>query len=268
MTGRNGEQLKRIWGMLLTQAGIGALIVALALSLGIILTMGSDRFFSMNEKQGAVLFLVTLLAGLVFLAMAWLTARRLMNQLSTAHQVIDALAITDEVTGLINRRHFFERFEEEVDRARRYGSGLSLILLDIDHFRHINETYGHPAGEVVLAEVGRLLSANIRTSDIISRYGGEEFAVLIPARDAHEAYQVAEKLRIVVEVNDITLEGPPLGVTISAGVADSATVAGDGGSLKDALMRAADKAMYMAKKRGRNQVVAYRTPKQRQLPLC
>jgi len=192
---------------------------------------------------------------------------RLMRQLHAAHKEIEELVITDELTGLANRRHFFERLDEEVDRASRYGSELSMIMVDIDHFKDVNDTYGHPVGDIVLAEVARLLSANIRTSDIIGRYGGEEFGILIPALNATEAAQAAEKLRVVIEVNDIALEGPPINVTASFGVADLKSVEGEGADLKNSLIKAADESLYRAKADGRNQVVAYKPANEKQMPL-
>ncbi|MDC0336224.1 diguanylate cyclase [Pseudodesulfovibrio sp.] len=209
---------------------------------------------AMELNQNIILGLIVLSTAMV-LGVFLFFAMRLMHQLQAAQKEIAQLAVTDELTGLANRRHFFDRFDEEVDRCNRYGNSLSLLMLDIDHFKQVNDTYGHPAGDAVLAEVARLLKANIRTSDIIARYGGEEFVVLIPSMTATEAAQAAEKLRVVIEVNDIALEGPPLNVTISAGVADIESVKDHDSSLKDALIRAADRALYKAKADGRNRVV-------------
>jgi diguanylate cyclase (GGDEF)-like protein len=192
---------------------------------------------------------------------------RLMRQLQEAHRKIAELVVTDDLTGLANRRHFFERLDAEIDRATRYGNNLSLIMIDIDHFKRVNDTYGHPAGDIVLAEVARLLCANIRTSDLVARYGGEEFAVLIPALNAAEACLAAEKLRVIIEVNSIALEGPPLNVTVSCGVADLQSVKHYPASLKDNLIRGADKSLYQAKANGRNQVVTYKVNSEKQLPL-
>ncbi len=212
---------------------------------------------AMEINQIVILALIVLTTGIVLAIFLFFTFR-LMRRLHAAQAAIAELAVTDGLTGLSNRRHFFERFDEEIDRARRYGSNLSLLMLDIDHFKQVNDTYGHPAGDMVLAEVARLLNANIRTSDIIGRYGGEEFAILIPAMSVSEAAQAAEKLRVVIEVNDIALEGPPLNVTISAGVADISSVIEDTkASPKDALIRAADRALYRAKNEGRNRVVVH-----------
>ncbi len=210
---------------------------------------------------------LTIFTTVVVLGVFLFFTLRLMRQLREAHRKLARLAVTDELTGIANRRQFFERLDEEVDRVQRYGINLSLVMVDIDFFKRVNDTYGHPAGDKVLQEVARLLSANIRASDIIARYGGEEFAILLPSSGVDEARQAAEKLRVVIEVNDMTLEGPKLNVTISAGVADVVVVKGHKGSLKDALIRAADKALYTSKANGRNRVTVYHFNGEKQLTL-
>lgn len=214
---------------------------------------------ALKTNQVIILGLILLSAALV-IAIVLFFVLRLMRQLHSAQREIAELAVTDELTGIANRRHFFDRLDEEIDRAKRYGNNLSLLMLDIDHFKRINDSFGHPTGDMVLKEVARLLSANVRTSDIIARYGGEEFAILIPSQGVAEAARAAEKLRVVIEVNDIALEGPPLSVTISAGVADYEMVRNEDGSNKDALIRAADRALYRAKAEGRNRVVVETDP--------
>ena len=217
-------------------------------------------------NQGILLGLIVATTCLVLATFVFFTLR-LMRQLKLAHAVIEELAATDELTHVPNRRTFFERFEEEVERARRYDANLSLVMLDIDHFKQVNDVYGHPAGDMVLHEVARLLSANIRSTDLLARYGGEEFAILIPAVAMGEAQRVAEKLRTVVEVNDIAMEGPSLKVTVSAGVADVNAVRGDEGLLKDNLLQAADDALLRAKRHGRNRVECFSRSAQQQHSL-
>jgi diguanylate cyclase (GGDEF)-like protein len=196
-------------------------------------------------------------ATAVVLACFYYFSIRLMRQLRQAQQSLADMAVTDDLTGLANRRRFFERLEEEMDRALRYGSDLSLIMLDIDHFKRVNDTFGHPVGDTVLAEVARLLTANLRTSDIVARYGGEEFAVLIPGVDENEAARAAEKIRVVMEVNDLFLDGPPIKVTVSAGVAALKSLPA-ARPTRDQLIRSADKALYRAKREGRNRVCVHR----------
>jgi diguanylate cyclase (GGDEF)-like protein len=196
-------------------------------------------------------------ATAVVLACFYYFSIRLMRQLKQAQQSLAEMAVTDELTGLANRRRFFERLEEEMDRALRYGSDLPLIMLDIDHFKRVNDTFGHPVGDTVLAEVARLLTANLRTSDIVARYGGEEFAVLIPGMDANEAARAAEKLRVVMEVNDLFMDGPSIKVTVSAGVAALKSLPA-ARRTRDQLIRSADQALYRAKGEGRNRVCIHR----------
>ncbi len=197
-----------------------------------------------------------LLAAAVVLGLALLSSARFMRLLENCHDTIATLTTHDDLTGLPNRRWFFDRLDEEVDRARRYGNDLSLVMVDIDHFRKVNNSFGHPLGDQALAEVARLIAANVRASDIVARYGGEEFVILLPETSAEKAAQAAEKLRIVVEVNDISMEGPEVKVTISCGVADVAATGLDG-RLRDNLIVAADKAMARAKDNGRNQVIQF-----------
>ena len=163
------------------------------------------------------------------------------------------LAITDELTGLHNRRHFFTLARKEFHRARRYGRCLSAIMLDFDKFKEINDTYGHAIGDDVLRTIARCLSDNIRDVDIIGRYGGEEFGIILPETDFHDAKIAAERLRArVAEHVVITMHGL-LSVTISLGVA---VLSDDIKTLYELLDRA-DQALLRAKRSGRNQVEMY-----------
>jgi len=163
------------------------------------------------------------------------------------------LAITDELTGLHNRRHFFTLARKEFHRARRYGRCLSAIMLDFDKFKQINDTYGHAIGDNVLRTIARCLSDNIRDMDIIGRYGGEEFAIILPETDFQDAKIAAERLRrCAAEQSIITMHGV-LSITISLGVA---VLTVDTKNLYELLDRA-DQALLRAKSRGRNQVEHY-----------
>ncbi|QJB55433.1 diguanylate cyclase [Pseudodesulfovibrio sp. zrk46] len=221
---------------------------------------------AMRSNQHIIIGLIVVTTVLLLGTFSFFSLR-LRKQLYLAQEKLAVLAVTDELTGLSNRRHFFRRFDEEVDRARRYGSTLSLILIDIDHFKKVNDTYGHPVGDMVLKEVARLLNANIRTSDILARYGGEEFAILIPSQTAPEARQAAEKLRNVIEVNDMVMDGPEVRVTISAGVADIEPLRSKGGNMKDKLIQNADRALYRAKAEGRNRIEVHVPSSETQLKL-
>jgi diguanylate cyclase (GGDEF)-like protein/PAS domain S-box-containing protein len=156
----------------------------------------------------------------------------------------------DHLTGVGNRRAFFEAAELELTRNRRQPRPTSLIVLDADHFKRINDVHGHPGGDAVLRELGQLLSATFRQVDIVARVGGEEFAVLLPSCPLSGALAVAERLRAQVARRTVAFDGVDIGYTISAGVA-----ACDGEQLNlETLMKRADRALYAAKAGGRNRV--------------
>jgi two-component system cell cycle response regulator len=175
-------------------------------------------------------------------------------------------ALREPLTGLYNRRHFQERFAAEVAVAHRHGRALSLLMIDVDHFKRVNDKHGHLAGDEVLKTVARALQQGIRIEDILARFGGEEFVVLAREAELEEAMSVAERLRQLVEVAQTRWESNgqsvPVGitVTVSIGVAQL----GEDETERD-LFEAADQAVYRAKKSGRNRVVAAaaRTPKPR-----
>jgi diguanylate cyclase (GGDEF)-like protein len=244
-----GRLRQQAWRIFLLQCGLSVTVVVFAL---LPVSLLHDRSYAMAA---------------LFLAAALACATRLMRLLDGAHDKIATLTTHDDLTGLPNRNWFFDRLDEEIDRARRYGNKLSLVMVDLDHFRRVNDNFGHPLGDLALAEVARLLAANIRTSDVVARYGGEEFMIILPEADANQAARAAEKLRMVVEVNDISMEGPEVKVTVSCGVADLASVHPERGSLRDAFVVAADRAMHRAKQNGRNQVLMHVAGNERQLTL-
>jgi diguanylate cyclase (GGDEF)-like protein/hemerythrin-like metal-binding protein len=155
-------------------------------------------------------------------------------------------ADTDALTGVLNRAGFNQAFSREFSRARRYRQPLSLVLLDIDHFKNVNDGYGHPAGDKVLEGTARLLETRVREADLVARWGGEEFAVLAPMTDAAGAVRLAEKLRGLMEVTHL---GPVGAVTASFGVAEMRS-----DDTMEAMLHRVDEALYGAKDAGRNQV--------------
>jgi diguanylate cyclase (GGDEF)-like protein len=170
------------------------------------------------------------------------------------HETVQKQAVTDELTGLFNHRRFQEVISAEVARARRYGQEMGLIMLDIDNFKQVNDTYGHLQGDFVLREVARVLRQSSREIDEPARYGGEEMAVALPQTDLEGAYQFAERVRQAVEALELpvpTGDGT-LKVTASFGVASLATA---DHADKDALVAAADRALYEAKRTGKNRTV-------------
>lgn len=168
------------------------------------------------------------------------------------------LAITDSLTGLTNRRHFMERSEREFERARRYRRPLSAIMLDIDHFKHVNDTHGHAAGDQVLRAVAQRCRDTLREIDLMGRYGGEEFAALLPENGLTNAHDAAERLRRCVADAPIETDWGPMAITISLGVSALTGECPDLATLLDW----ADAAMYAAKDAGRNRVEVMRTESQ------
>jgi len=165
------------------------------------------------------------------------------------------LSLTDPLTGLHNRRHFFAKLDLEVMRARRYKTPLSVAMIDIDHFKNLNDTCGHATGDVVLQEMANLLQANVRRVDTVARFGGEEICVILPNVPRSEANVAAEKLRRLVE--RATFPGgetqPEGRITVSVGHASFPDDAGD----VDGLLEAADLALYASKREGRNRSTAF-----------
>ena len=161
-------------------------------------------------------------------------------------------AIRDDLTGLYLKRHFLDRLHEEIDRARRYGKPMAVLMADLDHFKRVNDERGHLSGDRVLREMARLILTSVRSSDIVGRFGGEEIALILPEQEAAGARRAAEKVRQAVEASQFPAadEGPPIEITLSLGVA---VFPGDGDDV-DALLSAADQALYEAKRQGRNRV--------------
>jgi diguanylate cyclase (GGDEF)-like protein/PAS domain S-box-containing protein len=166
-------------------------------------------------------------------------------------------AIRDPLTGVFNRRYLAETLDQEMTRAERKGYPISIIAMDIDHFKQFNDTYGHKCGDLVLQSLGRLLAERCRQSDIVCRYGGEEFVVLMPEIDFGTALSRAEDLRAAFENSVLDYEDEKLRATFSAGVA-SFPQHGENG---DMILQAADRALYQSKADGRNRVTAYRLEK-------
>jgi diguanylate cyclase (GGDEF)-like protein len=161
-----------------------------------------------------------------------------------------ALANVDGLTGVYNRRFFEQRIGEELERARRYDNTLAVIMVDIDHFKKLNDEFGHLLGDEVLKQVSSIFTAQLRKADIVCRYGGEEFVILVPETTGENALGVADKLRRMVESHPFP--GVPRPVTISAGVSEYPA----SGKTRDEVVKAADNALYASKQGGRNRVSA------------
>jgi two-component system, cell cycle response regulator len=176
---------------------------------------------------------------------------RLQRDIRLANQKMAELAIKDELTGLYNRRYFVEALEKEIARAERYNLDLALSMIDLDHFKKINDNYGHVAGDIVLSETGRIIKESIRISDLACRYGGEEFAIIFPGTGIMEARHVCERIRERLSSRQFTYESYSFRVSMSAGIALFQGLNQTG----TALVNDADQALLKAKKEGRNNIV-------------
>jgi two-component system cell cycle response regulator len=178
--------------------------------------------------------------------------KRLQDRLQESYRRSLSLALTDELTGLYNRRYLFAHLDELIGRVHKDGISAAVLLFDIDHFKQVNDTYGHPAGDDVLRELAARTVNSVRSVDLVARFGGEEFVVVMPETDLAIAASVAERVRAAVAREPFALRGigEKLLVTISVGVA----AAGDQDD-RDKLLKRADDALYAAKTRGRNCVV-------------
>ncbi len=175
-------------------------------------------------------------------------------QLQEVNERLEKLAITDGLTDLFNHRRFQQLLRMEVTRQQRERRPFAVLMMDVDHFKHYNDSHGHPAGDEVLKRIARIMRDNVRASDIVARYGGEEFVVLLLDTDYERAMGIAEKLRELVATHPFPYASDqPLGhVSVSVGV----SVWPDHGATPEALVAAADKALYAAKRFGRDVVVA------------
>jgi len=186
---------------------------------------------------------------------AMLRIKNLQDQLRRTQQKLAEQAITDELTGLKNRRAFDERLQEEFRRAQRYTDPVSLIMIDLDHFKQVNDRYGHPFGDVVLAGAAHQIRTSTRDPDICARYGGEEFAVILPKTHLQGALSVAERVWKGLGTKEHRLpDGGAVHVTASLGIAfyPSKDI-----TSPELLLRFADEALYQAKRAGRNTICLY-----------
>lgn len=197
------------------------------------------------SRESSLLIPVTLLiiGGL-------LMAARRFHRLSQVRDQLAYAASTDTLTGLLLRRAFLERFAEEIERSRRHGNPLTIAILDLDHFKRVNDTYGHPVGDLVLKVFAGTLRECLRSIDIAGRWGGEEFVVLLPSTSVQDAIAVLERVRIAISEKSFPPPANDLHITMSAGV-----VALDGTSNDpEQIVGAADTALYEAKESGRNRI--------------
>jgi len=169
------------------------------------------------------------------------------------YEEIERLAVTDGLTGLFNHRHFQETLAQEFNRLERFSEPISLLIIDIDHFKKINDSYGHPVGDAVLKKVSGIIRKTIRNIDIPARYGGEEFAVILLGTDTNGALKMAERLRKSIADAKFSSEQNAFNVTVSIGISTNAREM----RKKEDLVEQADKALYNAKRTGRNRSVKW-----------
>lgn len=214
----------------------------LLLSFGVVRAFHTTRAFSTVYSQEEMMDQLTQAKEQTEMALL---------QVQHANLELQRLAATDSLTGAANRRHFSERVQAEISRAQRQGSELSVLAMDLDHFKLINDRCGHPAGDEVLKAFVAGIRNELRPVDLVGRFGGEEFMVLLPGPADEPAFRVAERLRRRVEQIQIIVDGATLQVTVSVGVAQY----GEDGTAAEEIFKAADRRLYQAKMNGRNQVV-------------
>lgn len=220
---------------------------------GISVTIPMDFINARLADSRRFSLLSTLLVMGVLFAILFFQSRRFMSRMSEVQTRLMELATSDSLTGLLNRRTVYELLEDEIAKYRRFASPpLACLLLDIDDFKVINDSYGHQAGDAVLAAIATAMKNHSRRYDIISRYGGEEFLVILPGTDLTAATTVGEKLRQHLAELAIPFEKHRLQVTVSIGAAQLAA----GETTTDSLIGRADAALYQAKRHGKNQVRA------------
>jgi len=181
-----------------------------------------------------------------------LKIKALQDELRRSNEQLHELSSTDALTTLYNRRHFMAVLGREFERSERYETLLGLVMLDIDHFKRLNDSYGHQVGDDALRGMGKVIRKVVRTTDIPARYGGEEFCVLLPETGLKGTAELAERLRAAVEVSPLLVDGREVRMTVSLGAAACPRPTVESG---DDLIRLADNALYRAKDAGRNRVI-------------
>ena len=216
--------------------------------------IGLSMVSSMQAMYSVIVVLI--LFGSYFFYSLFLKMVRQARQLTEANAKLELLATRDQMTGLLNRHRFMELGGTELGRAQRSGYPTSAIMFDIDHFKQVNDTWGHAVGDRMLALVARTLTKHVRRADLVGRYGGEEISLLLPETALDEAHELAERLRQEVARQSISVDGQTLNVTISGGVAERSYPEEN----LESLLNRADGALYLAKRNGRNQVVTAHGP--------
>lgn len=236
------KQMRRKWYLL-----TGLILVFIVSYLGY-----TAAFWNLHDNWNDLIVPVVFFSGACFVwSVSTFSQETAVEMLRVARE-----NITDPLTGVNNRRYLDRRLEEEVTRARRYALPFSILLIDIDHFKLINDTYGHQVGDQVLVSYARLLKDTSRKTDVVARYGGEEFLIIAPSTPGEEAVRLAERIRHEAEIRQFAVRGKEgqqerIHITVSIGVANL----GDEIDSLEKLMQCADQALYRAKNEGRNRVL-------------
>jgi diguanylate cyclase (GGDEF)-like protein len=175
-------------------------------------------------------------------------------ELVAKNSVLSEISARDALTGLYNRWYVMEKIDSEMNRALRHGYPMSVLMLDLDHFKNVNDSFGHPAGDAVLKSVGQVLKDSCRVYDVPGRYGGEEFCIVLPETPVKGTTYVAERIRSRLENNSMSIGENSIVVTASIGIAGMDSVADEGVLSANTLLERADRALYTAKNHGRNRV--------------
>jgi diguanylate cyclase (GGDEF)-like protein len=179
------------------------------------------------------------------------------NERSRIQKELETLAITDSLTGLYNRRHFFDLAKYEMEQVRRFSRPIALVLIDLDDFKRVNDTFGHPTGDAVLSSIAGVFQSSTRAIDIVGRYGGEEFAILMPGTDSAGSEIIVQRLRKALEKQNSHTNLPSYSITFSAGIASFSTSQAYIQADLEILIKQADQALYDAKRAGKNRTVIH-----------
>ena len=210
-------------------------------------------FFPVRDENGSVNAVTAALYDATDVAISHRQIEETNKKLHDAMTELERLSNTDALTGIYNRRHLQQQLELEISRVRRYGGALSLIVFDLDHFKRVNDGYGHLAGDAVLRFVAERVSHAIRDLDVFARYGGEEFCLALPATQGDGAVQLAERLRRMLEHEPADVDGTLIPFTVSLGVSEMTPDI----HTPAELFERADRALYQSKAAGRNRVTRF-----------
>ncbi|MBI4843257.1 MAG: diguanylate cyclase [Nitrospirae bacterium] len=226
---------------------------------GISLNYNIEHVQAKLRKNNIIIFALAVITIILLIGIIYLIALKLMKKLSSAYKKIEELSVLDPLTELYNRRYLSFRLHEEVNRAKRYGHYIGCIMMDIDHFKKFNDTYGHQIGDLILQMVARIIKKHCRAEDIVARYGGEEFVIIAPETRVDGVKSLASRLCDFIKQEIIkNSEGKDINVTISVGVAEIFYKEKELPADEAEIIELADRALYAAKAKGRDRIEVYR----------